>query len=395
MAEKISGRKGTHMTTLGKTFSLLIIASLFISIYLLQPILMPFLVGMALAYLGDPLVDRLEAMGTGRTTGVFLVFLVFLVLITGVLLILLPIIAKEIAALIRDIPRAIILLQETTSPFLKSNFGIDPFDLNLDELKAKLAGNWQQAGGIAGQVLSRVTASSFVLLTTIANLALIPVVAFYLLRDWDVLIAKIRAMIPRDKETVTVGLVTECDEVLSAFLRGQLLIMFILGCIYAAGLYFVGLDLAFLIGMLAGLASIVPYLGFIVGIIAAAMAAIFQYHDLIHLVYVAIVFGVGQLLEGTVLTPLLVGDRIGLHPVAVIFAILAGGQLFGFVGVLLALPVAAIIMVFIRHLHDRYKESEYYSLQSAHASMAEMTLPEIDAEEFSGSDQGDLQQPEK
>ena len=383
------------MTMLGKTFALLLVASLFVSIYLLQPILMPFLVGMGLAYLGDPLVDRFEAWGTGRTTGVFIVFMVFLVLITGGLLILMPIIAKEIGALIRDIPRAIVLLQETTSPFLMANFGIDPFDLNLDELKTKLTANWQQAGGIAGQVLTRVTASSFVLLTTIANLALIPVVAFYLLRDWDILMAKIRAMIPRDMENVTVGLVTECDEVLSAFLRGQLLIMFILGCIYAVGLYFVGLDLAFLIGMLAGLASIVPYLGFIVGIIAAAMAAMFQYHDLIHLVYVAIVFGVGQLLEGTVLTPLLVGDRIGLHPVAVIFAVLAGGQLFGFVGVLLALPVAAVIMVFIRHLHDRYKESEYYTLQSTQASMTELAVQELEGNDPDVVKEDDSQQPVK
>ena len=178
------------MTTLGKTFLLLTIFSLFVSIYLLQPILMPFLVGMALAYLGDPLVDRLEGLGAGRTTGVFIVFVVFLLMIVGVILVLLPILAQEIAALIQNIPQAIVLLQETTSPFLRANFGIDPFDLNLDELKAKLASNWQQAGGIAGQVLSRVTASSFVLLTTIANLALIPVVAFYLLRDWDILVGR-------------------------------------------------------------------------------------------------------------------------------------------------------------------------------------------------------------
>ena len=151
------------MTTLGKTFLLLTIFSLFVSIYLLQPILMPFLVGMALAYLGDPLVDRLEGLGAGRTTGVFIVFVVFLLMIVGVILVLLPILAKEIAALIQNIPQAVVLLQETTSPFLMANFGIDPFDLNLDELKAKLASNWQQAGGIAGQVLTRVTASSFVL----------------------------------------------------------------------------------------------------------------------------------------------------------------------------------------------------------------------------------------
>ena len=136
--------------------------------------------------------------------------------------------------------------------------------------------------------------------------------------------------------------------------------MFLLGCIYSIGLYLVGLDLAIMIGMLAGLASIVPYLGFFVGIIAAAIAAIFQFQDLFFLVYVAIVFGVGQALEGWILTPWLVGEKIGLHPVAVIFAVLAGGQLYGFIGVLLALPVAAVIMVFIRHMRASYLSSHYY-----------------------------------
>lgn len=139
------------------------------------------------------------------------------------------------------------------------------------------------------------------------------------------------------------------------------MIMFLLGCIYALGLVLVGLDLAILIGMLAGLASIVPYLGFIVGILVAGVAALFQFQDFMPLIYVAIVFGIGQALEGMVLTPLLVGDRIGLHPVAVIFAVLAGGQLFGFVGVLLALPIAAVIMVFVRHAYLHYHESEYYN----------------------------------
>ena len=156
------------------------------------------------------------------------------------------------------------------------------------------------------------------------------------------------------------GLTLECDEVLSAFLRGQLIVMILLGCVYAVGLLIVGLDLALLIGFVAGLASIVPYLGFVIGFGAAAIAALYEFQSLTPLIYVGIVFGIGQLLEGMVLTPLLVGDRIGLHPVAVIFAIMAGGQLFGFTGVLLALPLAAVIMVFIRHAHTRYIESDYY-----------------------------------
>ena len=213
---------------------------------------------------------------------------------------------------------------------------------------------------MAGRLLTEVTSSGFAMLGWLMNIALIPVVAFYLLRDWDLLVERIHNMIPRQFVTTTVNLTKECDEVLSAFLRGQLLIMLLLGCIYALGLALIGLDLALIIGLLAGLASLVPYLGFIVGILAASIAAILQFQEFMPLVYVALVFGVGQLLEGSLLTPLLVGDRIGLHPVAVIFAVLAGGQLFGFVGVLLALPIAAVVMVFVRHLYGQYRTSQYY-----------------------------------
>lgn len=348
------------MSTLQGTFVLLFVGALLVLVYFLQPILAPFLIGFVIAYLGDPLVDRLEAWRINRTTSVLLVFVVFLALIAAGIFVLVPLLLREVYALVRDIPSFIEWLQQTVSPMLLEHFGVDPFDVRLDTLRARLSENWQEAGGMASRILSEVTASGVALITWLANLALIPVVAFYLMRDWDKLVAAIHDLIPRDVEQTVVTLVRECDEVLSAFLRGQLLIMFLLGCIYAAGLFIMGLELAVLIGMLAGLASIVPYLGFIVGILAASLAAVFQYQDAIHLVYVAIVFGVGQLLEGMVLTPLLVGDRIGLHPVAVIFAILAGGQFFGFVGILLALPVAAIIMVFVRHGHERYKESEYY-----------------------------------
>jgi predicted PurR-regulated permease PerM len=325
---------------------------------------MPFLVGIALAYMGDPLVDRLEALKVQRTVAVLTVFLLIMLIISAALLVLLPMIVRELATLIREIPNMIIWLQTTTSPIFLEYFGVDPFDISLSELKATLTGNWQKVGGLATTILKEITQSGAVLVLWVTNLALIPVVAFYLMRDWDLLMDKLRNLLPRQSEGTIVKLVSECDEVLSAFIRGQLLIMFILGCAYALGLWLVGLELAVLLGMLAGLASIVPYLGFIIGIISAGVAAFFQFQDLLPLVYVAIVFGVGQLLEGMILTPVLVGDRIGLHPVAVIFAILAGGQLFGFVGVLLALPVAAVIMVFIRHLHDSYLESAYYESQN-------------------------------
>ena len=348
------------MTTMQKTFALLLVALSLVLVYFLQPILAPFLAGIVLGYLGDPLVDRLERLRINRTAGVLLVFLVFILVLGAAMLVILPMVARELGALIRNIPAFIGWLQETASPWLLTRFGVDPFDVNFDHLATQVKDNWQQAGGVVGTLLAGATESSLAFLGTLGVVGLTPVVAFYIMRDWDDIMARIHEMIPREFEGTFVKLCRECDEVLGAFLRGQLLIMFLLGCIYALGLYIVGLDLAILIGMLAGLASIVPYLGFFVGILAASLAAIFQFQEGIYLLYVAIVFGIGQVLEGTVLTPLLVGDRIGLHPVAVIFAVLAGGQLFGFVGVLLALPVAAVIMVFLRYLHAHYLQSQYY-----------------------------------
>jgi predicted PurR-regulated permease PerM len=198
------------------------------------------------------------------------------------------------------------------------------------------------------------------LLAWVANLVLVPVVTFYLLRDWDVLMDKIRRLLPRTSEQTIVKLAKESDDVLGQFLRGQLTVMVVLGFIYTVGLWIVGLDLALLVGTIAGLVSFVPYLGFIVGIVFAGVAAIMQFGDITYLLFVLIVFGIGQAFEGMLLTPLLVGDKIGLHPVAVIFAVMAGGQLFGFVGVLLALPVAAIVVVLLRHMHELYKTSEIY-----------------------------------
>ena len=328
-------------------------------IYLFHPILMPFLVGMGIAYLGDPVVDRLERY-VGRTGGVVVVFMLMAMFLMAGLLLLLPMLMAELSSLVRSVPNFIQWLQQTSSPFLMQNFGVDPFDINLVGLKDQLTENWSQVGDLARKLIAKVTASGFALVVTLANLALIPVVSFYLMRDFDVLKGYVREVLPRDIESTVVRLATECDEVLSAFLRGQMLVMFLLGCIYSIGLMIVGLDLALLVGMIAGLASIVPYLGFIVGIAAASFAAVVQFQDFLPLIYIAMVFGAGQALEGMVLTPLLVGDRIGLHPVAVIFAILAGGSLFGFTGILLALPVAAVVMVFIRYLHDRYRQSDYY-----------------------------------
>jgi predicted PurR-regulated permease PerM len=331
-------------------------------VYLLAPVLTPFLAGALIAYLGSPLVDWLQRRGLSRTGAVVLVFSLLTLAMLVLVLFLAPLLAKQVeAALVVQLPRALEWLQGTALPYLGGLAGLQTETLfDIEQLKATLSAHWREAGGVAARVLESVTRSGLALFGWLANLVLIPVVAFYLLRDWHVLVARIDQMLPRDPAPVIRRLARESDTVLGAFMRGQLLVMLALGLFYTLGLWLVGLELALLIGMLAGLVSFVPYLGFTVGVLAALLAGWFQFQEFMPLLWVVLVFGLGQLLESLWLTPRLVGGSIGLHPVAVIFAIMAGGQLFGFVGVLLALPVASVAMVLLRYAHRQYLDSELY-----------------------------------
>jgi predicted PurR-regulated permease PerM len=330
-------------------------------VYLLRPILMPFVLSSALAYLGDPLVDKFEERGLSRTFGVSVVFAFFTLLFIAVAIIFIPALAAQAADLAKGLPAAIEALQLQAIPILAERFDVHMEKLDRAQLQALLSDNLAYARQAFGVVVSWVTHSSGNAIALVTNLALVPVVTFYLLRDWDVLLAKIRDLLPRDIEPTISGQAKEADDVLSAFIRGQLLVMTVLAVIYCAGLWFADLEYALLIGLLAGLVSFVPYLGGIVGITVAGLAMWIQTGTPIDVLWVFAVFGVGQVVESMILTPLLVGDRIGLHPVAVIFAILAGGQLFGFFGVLTALPVAAVVAVVVRHIHSYYKYSDMYA----------------------------------
>lgn len=329
-------------------------------LYVLAPVLTPFLVGALLAYLCDPLVDRLEARRIPRTVAVLLVFLVVIVVVLALLLLLVPLVERQVVVLITKLPGYIDWFQTRVVPWLAARTGISGAELDLKTLQAMIVGHWREMGGIATGVMKSLSQSGMLVVAWVANLVLIPVVAFYLMREWDPFVARIGELVPRRALPTVTQLARGCDEVLGAFLRGQLSVMVALGVIYSIGLSLIGLDLALLIGMLAGLLSFVPYLGFVVGLLMAGIAAVAQHHDALHLVPVLLVFGVGQLLEGMVLTPYLVGDRIGLHPVAVIFAVMVGGQLFGFFGILFALPVAAVVMILLRHAHQQYQESALY-----------------------------------
>lgn len=330
-------------------------------LYLLGPVLVPFIGAAILAYVADPLVDRLQGWKLPRTLAVVLVFVVLTIVALLLLLVLIPLIEEQIRVLVQKLPRYIDWLQAEGLPWLTARLGLAETTLELDTLKTAIQKNWQQAGGIARETLGSISRSGLALVGWIANLLIMVVVTFYLLRDWEQVLERLRALLPRRSEQTVVRLARQSDEVLGAFLRGQLLVMLALGLIYSVGLSIIGLDFALLIGAIAGLISFVPYLGTIVGILLALIAALIQFQNPMYLVYVGIVFGIGQVLEGTVLTPLLVGDRIGMHPVAVIFAVLAGGQLFGFIGVLLALPLAAVAMVLLRYAHERYRQSDLYA----------------------------------
>jgi predicted PurR-regulated permease PerM len=330
-------------------------------IWLLAPILVPFAISALLGWLGDPLVDRLERSGRSRTVAVLIVFGLMVLVLGVALLILVPLLEEQLQKLFEWLPQLASWISGSAVPWLERKLHM-PLARYIDPsvLVELLRSHWQQAGGVAATVLGGLSKSGLAILGWIANLLLIPVLTFYFLRDWDAMVVSLRELLPRPVEPTVVELARESDQMLSGFIRGQLSVMVALGTIYGVGLWGIGLDVGLLIGMVAGLMSFVPYLGATVGISAALIAAGVQYGDMQHLLLVGAVFAVGQTIENFLLVPWLVGDRIGMHPVGVIFAIMAGGHVFGFLGVLLALPVAAVAMVLLRYAHRRYTESALY-----------------------------------
>ncbi len=331
--------------------------------YLLAPVLMPFFIAALFAYLGDPIVDRLESKNLSRFLSVSIVFAVLLTVGLVLFLVLLPLLTAQVGALFKRLPEYLAIFQSTTIPWLgPMGFPVEIFDVS--SIKQSFVEYWTNVSQVAGSLFSYMTRSGLAILQWLTNLILVPVLTFYLLRDWDEIVAQFRALLPRRYAKQLIILSLECDEMLAAFIRGQLMVMLALAIIYTLGLSFIGLELALLLGVIAGIVSFDPYLGLIVGIGLSGVAAFFQFHEWMPVIMVAAVFGVAQVIEGVVLTPRFVGERIGLHPVAVLFAVMAGAQLFGFIGVLLALPVAAVVMVLLRHTHKRYLDSELYSVDN-------------------------------
>ncbi|MDQ3269027.1 MAG: AI-2E family transporter [Pseudomonadota bacterium] len=329
---------------------------------LLAPILTPFVLAALLGWLGDPLVDRLERAGRSRNVAVILVFLAMTLLVLLALGLLVPLLERQIAVLIRSIPGYREWLMSSALPWVESRSGLEITSwLDFDRIGELLRSNWERAGGMASVLLGYMSRSGFAVLALVTNIVLLPVITFFFLRDWDTLVMRAAALVPRDHLETVSRLASQSSDVLGGFLRGQFMVMLILGVMYGFGLWLVGLDLGILIGIIAGLLTFVPYVGPASGIVLGSIAALVQYGDWKHVAGVLVVFGVGQVIESYWLTPKLVGDRIGLHPVAVIFAVLAGGQLFGFLGMLLALPVAAVANVLLRYAEERYTHSRLYA----------------------------------
>lgn len=317
-------------------------------LHALAPILTPFLVALALAYLCDPLVDRLEAKGLSRTSGTLLVMAGLALLLLLLLAILTPLAQAQTRLLIGQIPLLVERVQDSLLPWLRDRFGIDLLR-DRAEIQAWLAAHAQELSRLT-VYLPQLGNQGLALLGLLANLLLIPVVTFYLLRDWDRGMALLTSWIPPHIHARTVAIAQEIDAVLAEFVRGQLAVIAIMALFYSLGLWLAGLHYALAVGLISGILVFVPYLGVVVGVLLGTLAGLTQHGDLLAVLPIWAVFGIGQLLEGMLITPWLVGDRVGLHPVAVIFALMAFGQLFGFFGVLLAIPASAVLLVALRHL---------------------------------------------
>ena len=327
--------------------------------FALAPILFPFVLAAIFAYICAPLVDRLERLGMPRLVGVLLVMLLLLGAIAALLLILLPLLQEEAQQLTARLPDAVNLANNRVLPWFGETFGLH---LHLDpaSLSSLLSSNRDGAQLLAGKLFESLRIGGIALVGIVANLLLAPVVLFYLLCDWHPMLERLGKAIPRAWHAQTVQMVGDIDAVLAEFLRGEILVMLLLAAYYSAGLWLAGSPFALPVGLLTGLLVFVPYLGYASGLTLALLVALTQFAGWGPVIGVLIVFGVGQALEGFVLTPWLVGKRIGLHPLAVIFALLAFAQLFGFFGVLLALPASAALLVALRQLSQAYFTSRFY-----------------------------------
>jgi len=339
-------------------WSLLAIA-LCVALWLLSPVLMPFLLGAILAYILQPGVAWLEGKKVPRSIAALLMMLLLTLLITILVILVLLVVQQEGPQIKVQVPLLLAKLHDALQPRLDA-LGIG-VNLDFNGIKEIVTNQFSiSSATIAETVWASVRTSGNVMITVIGNVVLTPLVLYYLLHDWNAMLGRVKHAIPRRWLDKTCELATDIDQMLSQYLRGQLLVMGVLATYYALGLSLARFEIALPIGIFTGLAVFIPYIGFATGLVLALIAAALQFGTFYGFGAVALVYGVGQVLESFFLTPRLVGERIGMHPLAVIFALLAFGQLFGFFGVLLALPVSAIMLTGLRELRRSYLSSALY-----------------------------------
>jgi predicted PurR-regulated permease PerM len=333
-------------------------------LYLLMPILSPFIVAIVLAYVGHPMVDKLSELklGTytlGRGIAAFFVISLMTAALLLVIFIVTPLFQNELLLFIQRIPDLIEAAKSVLGPWLKNHIGIS-IDIDAIEVQSALNQNLKAASQDMASFILNLSTRGLAVISWLGNAILIPVVLFYLIRDWHKFINRVTEFIPRRYTEQTSEITSEIDRVLSGFLHGELIVMLVMSVFYAGGLWFTGLDLAIPIGVMTGLLIFIPYLGFGMGFSLALLVGALQYGNLSDMVPMLIVFGIGQFLESFILTPLWIGERIGLHPAVVLFALLACGQLFGFVGLFFALPLSASIAVGLKYAEAKYFKSDAY-----------------------------------
>jgi predicted PurR-regulated permease PerM len=339
---------------------LLILGGFLLLLWLLSPILLPFVLGMAIGYFLDPVADQLQRLGVSRPFAAALIIIGFFFLGTLLLVLLLPTVLEQIAGLITRLPEYFSALFDLGRSLVERALAVlDPNE--VEQLKAPLATAVQRAAGLLASLLNGIFDRSLKIVNVVTLLSVTPLVAYYLLRDWPRVVETVDGWLPREHADTIRAQARAIDNVLAGYVRGVATVCLTLGAFYAVALTAVGLNFGLTIGLLAGAISFIPYVGTFVGLVTSVGVATLQFWpDWVMIVVVFGVFMAGQVLTDYVLTPRLVGDRIGLHPLWVIFALFAGGTLFGFVGILLAMPVAAAIGVLTRFAITQYKESELY-----------------------------------
>ena len=352
-------------------------------VFLLRDMLLPFVVGMAVAYLADPFADKLEAWGLSRAMATTVITLIFFVVVIVAVLLIVPLVTGQVMGLVERAPGYMEKASDTVLPLIQELIGRLPADLEASGLDMGQTAIKQYTKTLfewLGSLATGLWSGGMVVLNLVSLLVITPVVSFYLLWEWDTIVARVDGWLPRRHADRIRGLIREIDAVLSGFVRGQVAVCSVLGLFYAIALSLVGLEFGFVIGIASGVLSFIPFVGAIFGAVVSIGVALVQFWP--NFVWIGAVAGIyllGQVLEGYFLTPRLVGGRVGLHPVWVMFGLLAGGVLFGFVGILLAVPVAAVIGVLIRFLLGEYLASSFYDEPKPQAELAADTNSDTDA----------------